>query len=185
MTDNAGDIIQYNVSPVLYVHWLSNHAPASLKNIPRNINKRLTDISSSEQVFNEAIPQYQQALDESGYNFKFKCAPQEKQVTRKSEAPKRKITWYNPPWDSYVKTNLGRKFLLVTDKCFPKNHSLNKIVNRHTLKLSYLCMANMKAIISSHKKNMPRIMALRLHTYNKYAHVNAKIDQNPHSKKTG
>ena len=66
----------------------------------------------------------------------------------------RKITWYNPPWDSNVKTNLGRKFLLVVDKCFPKNHPLNKIFNRHTLKLSYSCMPNMKAVISSHNKNM-------------------------------
>ena len=67
---------------------------------------------------------------------------------------KRKITWYNPPWDSNVKTNLGRKFLLVVDKCFPKNHPLNKIFNRHTLKLSYSCMPNMKAVTSSHNKNM-------------------------------
>ena len=55
---------------------------------------------------------------------------------------------------SNVKTNLGRKFLLVVDKCFPKNHPLNKIFNRHTLKLSYSCMPNMKAVISSHNKNM-------------------------------
>ena len=64
------------------------------------------------------------------------------------------LTWYNPPWDSNVKTNPGRKFLLIVDKCFPKNHPLNKIFNRHTLKLSYSCMPNMKAIISSHNKNM-------------------------------
>ena len=36
---------------LLYVHRLSNHPPALLKNIPLNINKRLTNISSSEQVF--------------------------------------------------------------------------------------------------------------------------------------
>ena len=139
---------------LLYVHRLSNHPPALLKNIPGNINKRLTEISSNEQVFNEAIPPYQQALEKSGYDFKLKFVPQEKQATRKNKARKRKITWYNPPWDSNVKTNLGRKFLLVVDKCFPKNHPLNKIFNRHTLKLSYSCMPNMKAVISSHNKNM-------------------------------
>ena len=140
---------------LLYVHRLSNHPPALLKNIPGNINKRLTEISSNEQVFNEAIPPYQQALEKSGYDFKLKFVPQEKQATRKNKARKRKITWYNPPWDSNVKTNLGRKFLLVVDKCFPKNHPLNKIFNRHTLKLSYSCMPNMKAVISSHNKNHP------------------------------
>ena len=39
---------------LLYVHRLSNHPPALLKNIPQNINKRLTNISSTEQVFTEA-----------------------------------------------------------------------------------------------------------------------------------
>ena len=37
------------------------------------------------------------------------------------------ITWYNPPWNCNVKTNLGKKFLHIVDKCFPKNHPL-KIV---------------------------------------------------------
>ena len=86
-------------------------------------------------------------LDESGYDFKLKFARPAKQETRK-------IPWYNPPWESNVKTNLGRKFLLVIDKCFPKNHSLNKIFNRHTLKLSYSCLPNMNAVISLHNKNM-------------------------------
>ena len=122
--------------------------------IPQNVNKRLTNISSNEQVFNEAIAPYQQALDESGYDFKHKFDPQAKHAKRKSKARKRKITWYNPPWDSNVKTNLGRKFLLIVDKCFPKNHPLNKIFNTHTLKLSYSCIPNMKAVISSHNKNM-------------------------------
>ena len=55
---------------ILYVHRQSNHPQALLKNIPENINKRLPCISSTQQVFNETIPPYQKALDESGYNFK-------------------------------------------------------------------------------------------------------------------
>ena len=34
------------------------------------------------------------------------------------------ITWYNPPWNCNVKTSLGKKFLHIVDKCFPKNHPL-------------------------------------------------------------
>ena len=77
---------------LLYVHRLSNHPPALLKNIPQNINKRLTNISSNEQVFNEAIAPYQQALEESGNDFKLKFDPRAKQATRESKARKRKIT---------------------------------------------------------------------------------------------
>ena len=53
-----------------------------------------------------------------------------------------------------MKTNLGRRFLNIVDRCFPKNHPLHKIFNRHTLKLSYSCMPNMKTIISSRNKKL-------------------------------
>ena len=74
--------------------------------------------------------------------------PQEKAQKNKRKRT-RNITWYNPPFNSNVRTNLGRKFLHVVDKVFPKNHPLHKIFNRHTLKLSYSCMPNMKSVISS------------------------------------
>ena len=55
---------------ILHVHRQSNHPPALLKNIPLNINKRLTNISSSKEVFEESIAPYQQALKKSGYDHK-------------------------------------------------------------------------------------------------------------------
>ena len=72
---------------ILYVHRQSNHPPALLKNIPQNINKRLSYISSTQQVFNDAIPPYQKALDESGYNFKVTanlrgCPPRKNSYSR-------------------------------------------------------------------------------------------------------
>ena len=141
---------------LLYVHRQSNHPPALLKNIPENINKRLTSISSSKEVFDEAIPPYQKALDESGYTYKLTYNPQPTQTPYRNRKRNRQrnITWYNPPWNSSVRTNLGRKFLNIVDKCFPKNHPLHKIFNRHTLKLSYSCMPNMKSIIASHNKTL-------------------------------
>ena len=96
-------------------------------------------------------------------------------ATRKSKARKRKITWYIPPWDGNVKTNLGLKFLLIVDKCFPKNHPLNKIFNRHTLKVSSVFVhAKHHRIIRS---CLPR-RALRLHPRNNHASVTAEISQN-------
>lgn len=135
-----------------YVHRQSNHPPALLKNIPLNINKRLTNISSSKEVFDESIAPYQQALKESGYDHKLTYNPDP--APRNKRKRKRDITWYNPPFDSNVKTNLGRKFLHIVEKCFQKSHPLYKIFNRHTLKLSYSCMPNMKSIISSHNKHV-------------------------------
>ena len=59
-----------------YVHQQSNHPRALLKNIPLNINKRLTNISSSKEVFDESIAPYQQALKESGYDHKLTYNPE-------------------------------------------------------------------------------------------------------------
>ena len=66
----------------------------------------------------------------------------------------RRLTWYNPPWNSSAQINLGKKFLNIVDKCFPRNHPVHKIFNRRTPKLSYSCMPNTKSIIASHKKTV-------------------------------
>ena len=50
---------------------------------------------------------------------------------------------------------LGKEILNIVDNYFPKKHPLRKICNRHTLKLSYSRMSNMKSIIASYKKTVP------------------------------
>ena len=64
----------------------------------------------------------------------------------------KKLYGTTPPCNANVKTNLGRKFLNIIDRCFPNGHSLHKIFHKHTLKLTYSWMLNMKSIISSHNK---------------------------------
>ena len=105
-----------------YVHQQSNHPPppALLKNIPLNINKRLTSISSSKEVFDESIVSYQKAITESRYNHKLTYNPPQEKALKNKRKRTRNITWYNPPLSSNVRTNLGRKFLTFVDKCFPK-----------------------------------------------------------------
>ena len=58
---NTGEYMPYmKPNNVLqYVH--TNHPPVILKNIPKGVNKRLSEISSNEEVFNKAAPQYQKA----------------------------------------------------------------------------------------------------------------------------
>ena len=53
----------------LYVHTKSNHPPTILKNIPKSINKRLSEISSDKECFDNAKPIYQEALNKSGYGY--------------------------------------------------------------------------------------------------------------------
>ena len=126
----ANDTYKPYIKPnntLLYVHNQSNHPPLLLKNIPLNIDKRLSSISSNHDVFNETIAPYQKALDDSGYNHKL-VYDQNTNRTR-IKPRKRNILWYNPPWDSQVKTNLGKKFLTAIDKCFHQDHPLYQIFN--------------------------------------------------------
>ena len=54
-------------SEPLYISKQSNHPPSILKQMPSSISRRLTDISSSEEVFLQASPLYEAALRVSGY----------------------------------------------------------------------------------------------------------------------
>ena len=67
---------------------------------------------------------------------------------------KRKVIFYNPPYNKALKTKFGRKFLELVSKHFPKHHKLYPILNRNTLKISYSCTANIKRIIQGHNRKI-------------------------------
>ena len=46
---------------LLYIHTSFNHPAQILKHLPSSIEKRLSDNSSNEQVFNSAKPEYEKA----------------------------------------------------------------------------------------------------------------------------
>ena len=52
---------------LLYVNTQSNHPPLVTKNIPLGIEHMLNKLSSSEEVFNNAKPEYQETLHRSKY----------------------------------------------------------------------------------------------------------------------
>ena len=133
----------------LYVHSKSNHPPYIISNIPEAINRRLSEISSDEDAFNEAAPLYQEALRKSvyAYNLKFNPAPHREPNQDRS---RRNIIWFNPPFNRNVQTNIGRAFINLIDKCFPTGHKLRKVFSRSTVKLRYSCTPSMKQVIDGH-----------------------------------
>ena len=133
----------------LYVHKHSNHPPHVIKNIPLGVNKRLSSISSNQEVFNQAAKPYQDALENSGYDFKLIFEPPANmQKNRRSRT--RKVTWFNPPFSMLVKTKVGQEFLKILDSSFPQRNPLHKLFNRNTVKISFKCMPNMSQSISRH-----------------------------------
>ena len=104
----------------LYVHKLSNHPPSVIKNIPAGVNKRLSSISSSEEMFETAAPIYREALAKSGYDFELKFDPNASEKSHKNKNNRsRDITWFNPPYSAAIRTNIGKEFFNLVSKSFP------------------------------------------------------------------
>ena len=124
----------------LYVNNKSNHPPNILRNIPLSINKRLSQISSDKDSFNNTSAEYQRAIDSSGHSHTLQFDhPSLSTPASKSKSRRRNITWYNPPLPPFsknVKTNIGQSFLKIIDEEFPTSNTLHKIFNRNTLKIS-------------------------------------------------
>ena len=137
-----------------YVHVHSNHPHNTIKQLPKMVNQRLCSLSSNKEAFIEAAPTYQAALKKSGYKHILKFTP----ATPKQRQRKRKIIWFNPPFNAACKINLGKEFLKLVDKHFPpgkkRDDKLEKIINRHTIKISYSGTPNMATIISSHNRKI-------------------------------
>ena len=134
-----------------YIHVDSNHPPNIIKQLPISVEKRLLSLSSSEEVFNESKAYYQDALNKSGHKYVLQYKPT---VENNRRTRHRNIIWFNPPFSKTVATNVGKHFLSLIDKHFPKSHKFHKLFNRNNVKISYGCMPNMKSIINSHNQKI-------------------------------
>ena len=140
----------------LYVHQLSNHPPSVLKNIPVAVNRRISALSSSEEIFKTVAPLYQEALRNAGYNYEMKYEANINLPNKNKRSRKKRILWFNPPFSSDVKTNVGANFLKLIEKHFPKSNPLHKVINRNNTKVSYRTTSNIKRIISSQNSKVIR-----------------------------
>ena len=140
----------------VYINKKSNHPSTVLKQLPESISKRISDISSNEYVYKNSIPTYAEALKKSGFTENLTFTPKVTSTTTSNEEKKckRKIIWFNPTYCMSVKSNIGKTFLSLLRKHFPKGSALNKIFNKNTVKVSYSCMGNIASVITAHNKNI-------------------------------
>ena len=128
-----------------------------LRALPKNIAKRISDLSSSGNIFIDAIPVYKKALRKSDFTSDLVYTPKQTGYCNNNEENKkrrRKIIWFNPPFSKSVKSNTGKKFLNLIKRHFPKTNKLHKVFNKNTVKVSYSCMSNMASILCSHNLNV-------------------------------
>ena len=149
--EEFGPFLKPNDTPI-YVDAGSNHPPKVIENIPKGINRRLSTISATKQIFENAAPVYQAALEKSGHNFKlsFEQNVPTSETEKKQTKRKRSIIWFNPPYSRTVRTNVGKEFLQLMDKHFPPGNPLHQIFNRNKVKMSYRCTPNLARKISAH-----------------------------------
>ena len=124
-----------------YIHVESNHPPQIIKKIPRSIEKRLSRLSLTSKDYDE------QRLRQCRYNEKLNYTEENNEINKKSR--KHNILWFNPLDSKSVKTNIGKLFLRLINKYFPPTHKYSKIFNRNTIKISHICMPNIKSKIST------------------------------------
>ena len=149
---NVYKIFRKENNKPIYINKHSNHSPSILKQLPKSIEKRVSTTSSNKDNFDESIKPYKNALKESGFSETLNyIAPT---TNKEQKNGKRKIIWFNPPFSRSVKNNIGRTFLRLLSKHFPRNHTMHKIFNRNTVKISYRCLRNIGSIISSHNRNI-------------------------------
>ena len=119
-----------------------------------NFHRKKDALSHDETAFNESKRRYQEAPGRCGYDHVLQYgnpAPPQLQQTRNR---KRKIIRFNPPFSKNVTTNIGKYFLNLFDRHFPKNHKYRKHFNRNAIKISYSCMPNMSSVINNDKKSI-------------------------------
>ena len=127
---------------IVYVGVEFNHPATTLRQIPRNVAERLSLLSCNKDVFEREKGPFQRALERAGYKEKLEFIEGIRSRVAKSSR-KRTITWFNPPYNQNVKTNIGREFLRAIEECFPRGHKLHSLINRNNFKISYSCMPSM------------------------------------------
>ena len=95
-------------------------------------------------------------MRKSGYHVSLKYTPTQNQHenNQQREKRKRKTIWFSPSYFLNLTTNVGKLFLKLLDRHFPRAHKFYKIFNSKTVKISYCCMKDMGSIISSHNKQV-------------------------------
>ena len=98
----------------IYINKDSNHPQHIIKEIPNMIQKRISMLSSDEEIFKNSIGPYREALLKSGYDVKegsandLKFTPNTKKQKRKRKS--RPTIYFNPPFSLSVETNIGARF---------------------------------------------------------------------------
>ena len=131
----------------MYINKKSNHS-SILQQLPKSISRRISGISSNENIFNQSIPCHKKKLEKEWIQCLLKYSPTHNQ----DENNQQREQWIQSTVSSQHESNCRKVIHLTSTYRFPKARKFPKIFNSNTVKLRYYCMKNMGSIISSHNK---------------------------------
>ena len=117
---------------MIYINTESNNPPSIIRQLPLSIESLLSLLSASEEIFNDSVTPYQDALDKSGYKYQLKYQANIN-TANNEERRKRNIIWFNPPYSKNVKTNKEKTFPNFLKKHSPSHHKFHKLFNTNTV----------------------------------------------------
>ena len=102
----------------IYINRQSNHPQCVIRQVPLSVNRRLSIISSSKEIFDSAKVIYSKSLKKSVYRHKLEYQPlaEQDENQQRKRRRKRNVIWYNPPYSAGLKTNLVNQLLKLVDK---------------------------------------------------------------------
>ena len=161
-----------------YIHVNSNHPQHVIKNTVAEVAKRLSALSSSKEIFDNAKGPEQEALRRAGHTEELIYQP-EQEASRVRRRRRRQVIWLNAPFCLSVETKIGQRFFAILDTCFPVGHQLHRTFNRHTVQLSYRTMPSLAKIIAGHNAKVVADTLPDQRPYNTNCNCRGGIDSCP------
>ena len=72
----------------------------------------------------------------------------------RNNSNRRDVIWFNPPYNIYCSTDVGKHFRNLIEKHFIRGTDLGKLFNRNKLKISYSCLPNLRSKIAAHNRRV-------------------------------
>ena len=96
------------VNHLVYINKNSNDPKTNFRELPKSSRKRLSDLSSNKEIFQNAAPLYFETLKKCGFNKPLVLKPKTNTSDNTNKKQRKcKIIWFKPPFSLSVKTNIG------------------------------------------------------------------------------
>ena len=103
---------------IIHFNTESNYSQSIIKQLPKSIELRLSQLWANKEIFKNSIESYNEALTKARYKHKMRYQ-QNKENTTSTKNRKRNIIWFNPPYSAKVVAKVGKHYLFLLDKHFP------------------------------------------------------------------